>query len=195
MVLAFGELGGAAGGFEAVFFAFFHSGVAGEEAGGFEGGAVILADEEQGAGDAVADGAGLTGDAAAGDGSYDVDFIELTGRDQGLANDEFKGIEAEVVVDIAAIDRDGAGTVLEQVDPSDGGFPAAGSVEVGFFAFIHDGDSFLLLGGPGFGFLSGVGVIAAAVDVQAGKGVAGDGIFGHHAAHGQLHSQLGAILH
>ena len=54
---ALAELRGAAGGLEAVLLALLHSGVAGEEAGGLEGGAVVLIDDDQGAGDAVADGA------------------------------------------------------------------------------------------------------------------------------------------
>ena len=80
--LTLAELRSAAGGFETILFTLFHSRVAGEEAGGLEGGAVALIDDDQGAGDAVADGAGLTGTAAAGDSRFDVDLAEGVGGDQ-----------------------------------------------------------------------------------------------------------------
>src|SRR5438309_11127670 len=76
--LAFGELEGAAGAFEAVLLAFFHAAVAGEVAGvaellghaaggftvgGFRGGLAELVFE--GASDALANGTGLAREAAA----------------------------------------------------------------------------------------------------------------------------------
>ena len=64
-ISALGELGSTPRRFEAVLFALLHSRVAGQETGGLEDGAVALIDLQQGAGDAVADGAGLAGHAAA----------------------------------------------------------------------------------------------------------------------------------
>ena len=59
--LTFGELGRAAGGFEAVLFAFLHTGIAGEEAGFFQFGAEFGVHFAQGAADAVTDSTGLAG--------------------------------------------------------------------------------------------------------------------------------------
>ena len=110
-VLSLAELRGAAGGLEAVLFALLHARVAGQQTGGLEGGAVVLVDDEQRAGDAVTDGAGLAGDAAAGDGGLDVDLADGAGGDQGLADDELQGLETEVIVDVAAVDRDDTAAV------------------------------------------------------------------------------------
>ena len=63
----------------------------------------------------MAHGASLTGDAAAGDGGDDVHLANHAGGDQGLADDELQGLQAEVVVDITAVDGDGAGAVLKQM--------------------------------------------------------------------------------
>ena len=81
--LSLAELRCTTGCFETVLLTLFHSRVAGQQTGGLEGGAVVLVDDEQRAGDAVADGAGLAGDAAAGDGSFDVDLADGAGGDQG----------------------------------------------------------------------------------------------------------------
>ena len=45
------------------------------------------------------------------------------------------------------------------------------------------------------GLLGGVGMLGAAVDVQAGQRILGDDVAGQHAADGQLHGQLGLLLH
>ena len=63
--LSLAELRSATSGFEAVLLALFHSRVAGQEAGGLEGGAEALVHGQQGAGDAVTDCACLAGKAAA----------------------------------------------------------------------------------------------------------------------------------
>ena len=106
------RLGSATSGFEAVLLALLHSGVAGQEAGGLQSGAVLGVQAQQGAGHAVADGAGLAGDAAAGDGDNQVNLAQGVGGDQGLADQQLQGLQAEVLVDIAAVDGDGAGAVL-----------------------------------------------------------------------------------
>ena len=38
-------------------------------------------------------------------------------------------------------------------------------------------------------------MLSAAVDMQAGQRILGDDVAGHHAADGQLHGQLGLVLH
>ena len=81
---ALGELGRAAGGLEAVLLALLHTRVAGEEPGLLQNGVVVLADQQQSPGDAVAQGAGLAGDAAAGDGGHDVHFTGVAGGLQVL---------------------------------------------------------------------------------------------------------------
>ena len=63
--LALGELRRATGGFEAVLLALLHTRIAREEAGLLQDGAVLGVDQQQGAGHAVAQSAGLTGHAAA----------------------------------------------------------------------------------------------------------------------------------
>ena len=192
--LSLAELGRAAGGFEAVLLTLLHTRIAGEEAGALEGGAVLLVHLEEGPGHAVADGAGLAGDAAAGDGGHDVHLAQVLGGDQGLADDELQGLQAEVVVDVTAVDADGAGAVGEEVDAGHGGLPAASTVVVRLLALIHLRNSSLFLS-PGLGLLSRVDVLSAAVDLQTGQRVLGDDVAGHHAADGQLHGQLGLVLH
>ena len=70
--LTLGELGRTSCRFQAVLLALLHTRIAGEEAGGLQGGAVLLVGQQQSAGHTVTDGAGLAGDAAAGDGGHDV---------------------------------------------------------------------------------------------------------------------------
>ena len=136
--LSLGELGSAAGGFEAVLLSFLHSGVAGQEAGGLEGCAVLCVDAEECAGNAMTDSAGLAGNAAALDGADDVDLADGVGADQGLTDDELQGIETEVVVDVTAVDDDGAGAVLVNANTGDGRLTSAGAILILSLAFVHD---------------------------------------------------------
>ena len=48
---------------------------------------------------------------------------------QGLADNELQGLQAEVVVDVTAVDGDGTGAVGEQMHAGHGGLPAAGAVD------------------------------------------------------------------
>ena len=140
-------------------------------------------------------GAGLAGNAAAFHGGNDVHLTQGIGGIQGLADHHLQGLQAEVIVDVAAVDGDGAGAVGEQMHAGHGGLAAAGTVQIRLLALIHSSLTSCLVGGPGLGLLGGVLVLAAAADVQPGEGVLGDGVAGHHAAHGQLHGQLGILLH
>ena len=49
----------------------------------------------------MTDSAGLTGNAAAGDGDNDVNLAQHVGGDQGLTNDQLQGLQTEVIVDVA----------------------------------------------------------------------------------------------
>ena len=193
--LALAELGSAAGGFEAVLLALFHSRVAGQETGGLEGGAEALVHGQQGAGDAVADGAGLAGHAAAGDGGDDVHLAEGVGGDQRLTDDQLQGLETEVVVDVTAVDGDGAGPAGEEVHARHGALPAAGAVHISLLALIGSHYTLPPLAVPDFGLLSGVGVLCAAEHAKPLELPVGDGVLLEHAAHGQTHGQLGLLLH
>ena len=74
--LSLAELRCATSGFEAVLLSLLHSGVAGQEPGGLQSGAILGVHLQQGAADAVADGAGLAGDPAAGDGGGDIHLAQ-----------------------------------------------------------------------------------------------------------------------
>ena len=81
--LSLGELRRAAGSLQAVLLSFLHSGVAGQEAGGLQLSTVLGVDLQQGAGNAVTDGAGLTGHAAALDGADNINAVDGAGGVQG----------------------------------------------------------------------------------------------------------------
>ena len=85
----------------------------------------------------MTDGAGLTGHAAALDGADDVNLAEGIGGDQRLTNDQLQGFKAEVIVDVTAIDDDGAGAAFIDADARDGGLPSAGAVLILFLALVH----------------------------------------------------------
>ena len=75
--------------------------------GGLQRSAVLGVQGDQSAGNAVADGAGLTGYAAAGDGDNDVNLAQQIGGDQGLTDDQLQGVQTEILVDVTAVDDDG----------------------------------------------------------------------------------------
>ena len=85
--LSLAELRSTTGCFETVLFAFLHSGVTGQEACRLECGTVALVCDDQRTGNAVTDGACLTGNTAACDGRFDVDLTDGAGEVQGLTND------------------------------------------------------------------------------------------------------------
>ena len=134
---ALGELGSATGGLQTVFLTLLHTRIAGQEAGLLQDGAVLGVHQQQGAADAVTQGAGLTGNAAAFHGSNDIHLAQGIGGGQGLTDDHLQGLQTEVLVDIAAVDGDIAGTVLKQMHAGNGGLAAAGAVLVGILGLIH----------------------------------------------------------
>ena len=86
--------------------------------------------------------AGLSGNAAACDSGFDIDLAEGIGRNQRLTYDKLEGIEAEVIVDVTAVDGDGTGPVGDEVDTRYGGLSAACSVEIGALGLISCDYSF-----------------------------------------------------
>ena len=92
---------------------------------------------DQSAGNAVTDSAGLTGNAAAGDGDNDVDLAQQVGGDQGLTDDQLQGLQTEVVVDVAAVDDDGAGAVLVNANAGNTGLTTASAVKLLLLALVH----------------------------------------------------------
>ena len=104
--LTLGELGSATGCLEAVLLSFLHSGVAGQEAGGLQGAAELGVQGQQGTGDAVTDSAGLAGNAAASHIDNHIHSVNHTGGNQGLTDNELQGVQAKVLVDVAAIDNE-----------------------------------------------------------------------------------------
>ena len=135
--LTLAELRRTPGGLEAVLLALLHARVTGEESRLLQNGTVVVAGQQQGTGDAVAQSAGLAADAAALDGGDDVHLALVGGGHQGLADDHLEGLEAEVLLDVTAVDGDGAGAVGIDLDAGDGGLPAAGAVQIGFFGLVH----------------------------------------------------------
>ena len=65
----------------------------------------------------MTDSAGLAGNAAACDGDNNVNLAQQIGGDQGLTNDQLQGLQTEVIVDITAVDDNGAGAVLVNAFP------------------------------------------------------------------------------
>ena len=134
---ALAELRSATGGLQAVLLSFFHSGVAGHETGSLQSGAVLGIQSDQGTGNAVTDGTGLTGNAAASNGNNDVDLAHQIGSSQRLTNDQLQGLQAELFVDVTAIDGDGAGAVLVDADTGDAGITTASAVKILLLALVH----------------------------------------------------------
>ena len=90
---------------------------------GLERGFVV----DQGAGDAVARGAGLAGFAATVDIDLDVEGFDMVGQDQGLLGNHDRGFTTEIVLNILAIDRDLAGAFFQE-NAGDAGLATAGSI-------------------------------------------------------------------
>ena len=85
----------------------------------------------------MAQGASLAGDAAAGDGGDDVHLADVVGSLQGLTDDHLQGLQTEVLVNVAAVDGDGASPVGEQMDAGDRRLSAAGAIQIRFLRLIH----------------------------------------------------------
>ena len=129
-LLSLGELRRATSGLEAVLLSFLHSRVTGEETGLLQRSAEVLGIVlEQSSGDTVADSTGLTGNTAACNAANDVELLFGTGENERLTNDRLEGIKAEIIVDIAVVDRDLTGALVNSYT-CNGAFSSAGAVEI-----------------------------------------------------------------
>src|SRR5690349_12480292 len=106
MRLALGELEPTARTRLAVLLALDGAAVAGEEAGLLQRRAELGVQVAERAGDAVADRAGLAGEATADHVHGDVDLAELLHDLERLPNDHLRGLAPEVLVVLAAVDDD-----------------------------------------------------------------------------------------
>ena len=134
--LSLGELGRTSRRFETVLLSFLPSRVSREETGLLEKGTVAVVREEKRAGNAVTDRAGLAGDAAAVHVRHDVELANRVRNAEGLVDDELQGLETEVIVNVAVVDGDLAGTGI-QSDAGNGALSSAGAVEIRFCTRVH----------------------------------------------------------
>src|SRR5688500_15043628 len=124
---ALGVLRRLAGLLQAVLLRLLLACVAGEEAGLLERRALLGVELGKGAGDAEAEGTGLARHAATVDGGVDVVHLVGVGDLEGLGHDHAVHGRREVVLEAAAVDRDGAGAGTDP-DPRDGPLAAAGGL-------------------------------------------------------------------
>src|SRR6266508_3423500 len=124
--LALGVLGRLAGLLQPVLLALHLAGVAGQEAPLLQLRPQLLVEVDQGAGDAVAQRAGLPGDPAAVEVGHDVVALERVGDPQRLGHQPAVGRVGELVLERAVIQLERAGP-LEQPYPDDGLLAASGA--------------------------------------------------------------------
>ena len=122
--LAFGELEPFTGSLLPVLFALMGARVAGEHSQLLQLAAELDIEITERAGDTQADGAGLTGVAAAFGGDVDVKLVGRFGGEQGLAHHGLGGLGGKILFEGAAVDFD-ITAAWTQEDASDGSFPAA----------------------------------------------------------------------
>ena len=170
-----------AGSFETVILTLFGAGVTGEHASFLEDGTIFVG-LEKGAGDAEADRFGLAGEAAAFDVGLHIITLFAAHEDEGLLEVEEKGLEGEIVLHIASVDRDFA-FAGGDVDAGDGGFPPAGAVILG--SFSH-GLFSLFAEVENDGVLGDLFVLGAFVDVELLDHDTAEATLGDHAPNGTL---------
>src|SRR5690606_19115655 len=103
------------------------AGVAGHETGLAQRATQGFVVGDQCAGDAMANGAGLTGDAATQNGDVDVELLGVLGQFQRLANHHARGFTTEEVLQGAVVDGDLASTRTQE-DASGSGLATASAV-------------------------------------------------------------------
>lgn len=97
--LTFRELESGAGGFLTVFFPFFGSGVASNEARLFEDRSKLRIGEHQRSGDPMPNGAGLTGNPTADYADFDIESAGRIGKRQWLRCNRLSRLKRKIVVD------------------------------------------------------------------------------------------------
>ena len=134
--LSLGELACTASLLETVLLSLDHTRVATEEACLLEGGTEAFVCLAKSACETVTDRTCLSGITAAANEGDDVELAFGIGNSEGLVNDELESIEAEIVVDVTAVDgyNTGAGN---DANASNRAFSSACAVEIGLSACIH----------------------------------------------------------
>src|SRR5581483_6594818 len=125
----------------AVLLAFAFAGIAGEQAFGLEARAQVKVALDEGAGDAVTDGASLAVGAAALDIDPDVHLAGHGGDFERMVDDHAQGLGGEIIFERQAVDDDLAGAGGE-ADAGDGGLATTGAEE--FRGGCHNNISYLM---------------------------------------------------
>jgi hypothetical protein len=123
--LALGELEAFAGAGLTGLFTLFHAAVTGEAAVGFEQVAVFAVGFNQSAGNAVAQGTGLTGDTAAVEAGVNIELVFGVHKFEGLLDVAAERFVREIHGEFFAVDEQFAHTGGE-ADAGNRGFAAAG---------------------------------------------------------------------
>ena len=122
----------------------------------------------------------------------DVKLALVLSQNQGAVDEQLQGLEAKVIVDVAAVDSDLAGTIVN-ANAGNGMLTTASAVEIRF-GFVH------LLLPPhsnlnSFGLLSSMGMVSSLVAVQAGHSLGADGVRGDHALDSVGHGLVAVLSH
>ena len=94
---------------------------------------LVLADEE----DIIEDIMETNIISAALDGGDDVHLALVGGSHQGLTDDHLQGVKAEILLDVATVDGNGAGAAGINLDAGHGGLPTASAVQIRLLRLIH----------------------------------------------------------
>ena len=133
-----------------VFLALFFAGISGEKACCLDKGTSRIVNQSKRAGHAVTNGAGLTGNAAAFNGSYDVELANNLGSLESIVHEFASGVNSKIILEIATIDGDFAGARFDD-NAGAGSFTTTGSrIAIGEDAVVDnggldDGGAFLFL--------------------------------------------------
>ena len=136
MELSLGELACATSCFETVFLSFLHTRVSCEETCLLESSAVCVVSEEKSSRNAVTDSACLTGDTAALNVSYDIELAGSVCNAEGLVDDELQCFKSEVIVNVASVNGDFAGSGVKSY-ASYRALSSARTIEIRFSTCIH----------------------------------------------------------
>ena len=120
---------------QTVLLTFLHTRIAGQEASLLQSRTVLVALLQQGAAQAVADSASLTGNTAAGNADDDVILALQAQQDQRRTNDQLQGLQTEVVVDITIVDGDLTGAGVN-ANAGNGILTTTSALEIRF-GFVH----------------------------------------------------------
>ena len=96
-----------------VFFAFLLTRIAGQEAGLLQDRTKGGIHQQQGAGNTVTHGFGLTGHAAASHVDAHIQLFSQLGQHEGLTNDHLQGLAGEVIFHFTTVDFDSAVAGIE----------------------------------------------------------------------------------